>query len=62
MLSAAGWPERFCWRFMVVQHGTRELLASLMGYAASAAVLGTFLMHKMVSASDARHSQQRPCL
>jgi hypothetical protein len=47
MLSAAGWPERSV-AVMVVQHGTRELLASLMGYAASAAVLGTFLMHKMV--------------
>jgi hypothetical protein len=47
MLSAVGWPEPSA-AVMVVQHGTRELLASLMGYAASVAVLGTFLMRKMV--------------
>jgi hypothetical protein len=47
MHSAAGWPEPLA-AVMVVQHGTREFLASLMGYAASAAVLATFLMRKMV--------------
>jgi hypothetical protein len=47
MLPAAGWPEPSA-AVMVVQHGTRGLLAGLMGYAASAAVLGTFLMRRMV--------------
>src|ERR1700712_3036669 len=43
--AAAGEPSAVV---MVVQHGTRGLLASLVGYAASGAVLGTFLMRGMV--------------
>ena len=45
-ISAAGWPERSI--AVVVRHDTQELFSTLMGYAASAAVLGTFLMRKMV--------------
>ena len=47
LLSAVGWPEHPA-AVVVIPHDTREFLASLMGYAASAAVLGTFLMRQMV--------------
>ena len=42
-----GWPEHSM-AFVIVRHDTRQFIASLMGYAASAAVLGTFLMRRMV--------------
>jgi hypothetical protein len=46
LLSGAGWSEHPA--TVVIRHDTREFLASLMGYAAAAAVLGTFLMRRMV--------------
>ena len=42
-----GWPEHSM-ALVIVRHDTRQFMASLMGYAASAAVLGTFLMRRMV--------------
>jgi hypothetical protein len=42
-----GWPEHST-ALVVVRHDIREFLASLMGYAASVAVLGTFLMRRMI--------------
>jgi hypothetical protein len=46
LLSGTGWPGHPV--TLVIRHDTREFLSSMMGYAASAAVLGTFLMRNMV--------------